>query len=133
MRQKGPGSGKTRCKSGATRIGIHGHKVWMLFGKCSSHAIVFGFEQAAGRVHQTPTGLDQLGSGRKDGALTNGEFGDIAKALPPLEIRISPQRPGTAARGIDQHTISAFRESGQLWVRLRFNAHGLHIGRARPQ
>ena len=105
----------------------------MLFGKCSSHTIVLGFQQTAGRVYETPTGFDQLSGCRKDGALTNGEFGNIAKTLPPLEIGIAPQCPRTTARCIDQHAIGAFRESGQLWVRLRLNPHRLHIGRARTQ
>src|SRR6266850_2914802 len=74
--------------------------------------LVFLPQDAASGVHQPPAGFYQARRGLENAALLSGKLPDRIRPMPPLQIRISPQRAETAARRVNQHPIEL---SGQAF------------------
>src|SRR2546422_7822809 len=69
-------------------------------------------QDAARGVNEPPAGLYQARRGLENAPLLSGKLQDRLRPMPPLQIRISPQRAETAARRVDQHPIEL---SGQAF------------------
>ena len=72
--------------------------------------LVFGFQDAAGRVYQPAAGLYEPRSRTQDGALLLRELGHCLVRVAPFEVGIAAQGAESTARRIDQNAVELPRQ-----------------------
>ena len=95
--------------------------------------IVLLMQYAAGGVDQPAARPEQPRRGAQDAELLARELLDGPRAMPPLQVRVAPQRSEAAARRVDQHAVELAGKTLRAGVVLARKGDRMDIGDSRPR